>query len=194
MCKRLPVLGFRPSVRAGRPIPADCVNDYLCYSVKTTKGTPKFTPVNGLPLVPYAATSVLKPRDLCAAASIDNESVVNAAVHQETYQGKQLFCCVPPQAQVQDRFGTFSLALKGPDRFFVPTAVGLGSDPSGPPAPSAADTYLCYRAKLASGSFPKGLQVTATDMFETNRCYDVKKPKHLRAFDTGDGVVNLRRT
>jgi hypothetical protein len=77
------------------------------------------------------------------------------------------------------------LEVRKPVTLMLPTNKSLVANPS-PPGATAVDHYLCYQAKpqlkLANGTllpkFPRGLQVTVADQFQSRR-YDLKRISKL---------------
>src|SRR6185295_16129597 len=137
-------------------------------------------PVAGVTLLDQfenGTADVQKRRSLCAPANKNGEGIHDAVTHQLAYQIRPT---VPHQArvgiQVTDQFGTLTVDTRKTDRVLVPSGKTLGG-PAAPPAPGMADHYKCYTVKVAPGTskFPKGIQATVADQFQT-RLYDVRKP------------------
>jgi len=164
--------------------PEGCVDHYLCYKSKVTSGTAHFVAIPGTDLADGLETvsaTVQKPKAICPPADKNGEGIHDAATHEESYQIKSDVNHVPhTNLIVRDQFGTLQVDTVKVERLFVPTAKALGSAPAGPPAPGAADHYKCFRVKLSLNApkFPKGMQATVADQFQT-RLYDVRSPRHL---------------
>ncbi len=172
------------------------IDKFLCYKVKTTPGTPKFTAQEGLTLTDAfesGAFDAKKPQALCAPAG-PTGPVFDAATHFTGYKLK-----VSPGGpkhvpevgvEIEDMFGTRKYDTVKANRLLVPSGKALGGPAPAPPAGS--DSYKCYKVKRSDGEpkFPNNLQIALTDQFQT-RTYDIKKPVRLCApVDSGGGIVS----
>jgi hypothetical protein len=190
-------------VCSGTPTPDTCIDDFLCYRVRNTAGTPPFVLIPSVNLVDQfenADHQVQKPFHLCTPANKNAEGTIDPATHGETYRIRP----VPgsprhvPQANVKvtNQIGTIRLDTVRPDLLFVPTAKSLISSPAPPnPASHRVDHYKCYKVRVTRGTpkFPDSVFVSATDQFTSPaRSFRLKKPKHLcTAVDkNGEGVEN----
>ncbi len=171
---------------------AGVCDDRVCYRARSRQ---PFTAVSVALVDAFEseASVVRRPHALCPAASVDGAPLDDAALYQERYQSR-----TPPRARrtdvrMLDRFGTHRFRILGMNRLLVPTHVGVGSPPSGPPAAGSADALKCYRVRTAAAAprFPDGVQVLAADEFG-NRRYDVLGPHQLclAAGLNGGGLTN----
>ncbi len=171
-----------PSVcPSGSSDPSDCRDDLVCYKAATTKDTAKFLAVENFRIefgIFGTHIDVKKPKDICAPAFAPGGAHIDATTHYEAYQVKPLGSKFDHALQMTDEFGTWNLQTGKPVLLFVPSNKGLGSTPAAPTA-GVADMYGCWSAKLTSGSFPKDVQATRSDQFESARLYDVKKLKYV---------------
>jgi hypothetical protein len=190
-------------VCSGTPTPDTCIDDFLCYKVGITAGTPPFTPIPSVNLVDDFENEnhqVLKPRHLCTPANKNAEGTLDAVTHGKTYRLRG----VPgsprhvPQTNIKvtNQIGSIRLDTIRPDLLFVPTAKSLVSSPTPPnPASHRVDHYKCYKVRVTRGTpkFPDTVFVSATDQFtNTARQFRLKKPRHFcTAVDkNGEGVDN----
>jgi hypothetical protein len=156
------------------------IDHFSCYKTVPTPGTPRLQPLS-VTLEDQFETgpaTVRRSRGLCAPANKNDEGVRDADTHLATYDIR-----VPSHVQqtnvvVVDQFGTLTYDTVRPDQLLVPSAKALGG-PAGAPT-GTLDHYKCYRVRRAKNSpkFPKGMQVMATDQFQT-RLYDLRKPERL---------------
>jgi hypothetical protein len=167
------------------------IDHFLCYSAKTTKGTPKFGPLNVTLKDQFdeGAFSVKKPVSLCNPADKNNEGINDPNTHLKGYQ------ILPETVHVRvtgiivkNQFhpGGLSFDTIKPDRLLVPTAKCIddppGSCPPTLPVPdSEVDHYKCYTVHVTrrTPQFPKGIQATVVDQFNQPKLYDIKKPTRL---------------
>jgi YVTN family beta-propeller protein len=176
--------------------PAGCIDHYLCYKAKETSGTPKFIAVPGVSLIDQfdvVTAEVRKPKAICPPADKNGEGVLDEDTHALSYQVKATPAHLPQtDIEVIDQFGTLHVDTVKLDRLFVPTTKGLGGPPV-PPVAGVADHYTCYKVKVTPGTpkFPKGIQASVVDQFQT-RVYDVGKPRRLcvPVDKNGEGLVN----
>lgn len=188
--------------------PAGAPDDpMLCYVVKGSSGTPKFTPVPGVSAVDAFAGvgpdvfDLAKPALLCNPAD-DGTGIVDAATHLESYAIKPVKTepkHVPQLAvRVVNSLGELVLKTKKPDRLLLPTAIDFAITPPAPnPLLHDVDHYTCYSVKIADGQpkFPKGLQITLGDQFTAPaKIFDIKKPRRLclPTDYAGGGVKNSK--
>ena len=66
------------------------IDHYKCYSVKTTKATPKFVPVQGVKVearftAPPKNVTLTAPAMLCAPVNKNSEGIKNPSVYQMCY-------------------------------------------------------------------------------------------------------------
>jgi hypothetical protein len=180
-----------PTVTATRTPQPGVVDHYRCYTVRTTKGAPKFEPISGVRIVdPFEErfVQIQRPRALCAPADKNGEGIADAATHLEQYRIKpaKMPRHLPRTSlRLDNQFGTVFLNTVRPEELLVPTAKDLDSPPPLPdPAQHAVDHYACYKVKLTPGTLPvpAGLSVTIADQFTTPaNLYLVKKPTRLCA-------------
>jgi YVTN family beta-propeller protein/cysteine-rich repeat protein len=163
--------------------PSACLDHYLCYRAQVTLFSGGFTRVPGVGVadeLEVGTVELKKPKTLCPPANKNGEGIRDPALLMESY----LIGYAPQHIrrspiEMTDQFGTLLLDTIEPDRLLVPTTIGFGGPPAPPPA-DAANHYKCYRVKTTLGTpkFPKDVQVSVADQFET-RLYDVKKPRRL---------------
>lgn len=160
------------------PAAAAC-DTHLCYRGHS------IVPVSEAPVVLASALgdttgSVRRPRALCLPGGVDGGAVDDATLSQEAYRARLTDRRLPVDARVTDRFGTLHLRMRAGQRLLLPTHIGLGGPPSGPPSPGAANAFRCYRVGRAPGApgLPDGLQATIADAFTTRR-YELRRPKRL---------------
>ncbi|MCC6766352.1 MAG: hypothetical protein IT293_16960 [Deltaproteobacteria bacterium] len=160
--------------------PHACLDDFLCYQMKASSGAAKFSPVLGFALRETFELSadVLKTKTLCLPGDA-GDGTVDSLTHHEAYQVKAPAVAGRGTFGVVDRFGSLTVTGLKLERLLVPSNKSLSGTPSAPPA-ATADMFDCYKAKISKTTpFPKGVQVTVTDQFETARLYDVKKPTRI---------------
>ena len=185
-----PICGPQPVCLDGSTDPADCKDSFVCYKVKASKGSTPFMPGDFWhPLIERDGLNIRHPlaktADLCGPAHESSSTVLDPAMHYEIHKSKiNAF-----SGNISDQFGTWSVG-GSTSSIMVPTYTMLDADASQPPAGSS-DTYECVKAEFGQ-KFPKGIQVTVTDEFETARVYDVKKPKALchPTYEPGGRFVN----
>ncbi len=174
---------------AKHAIPPD---HFLCYTVATTKGTPKFTPKLNLSLVDQFESKTfdaVKPLHLCNPADKNSGGIQEEDTHLKSYKLKPIKDAPKhvPQTGVRvlNQFGEIFVDTIKPELLLVPSA--KEADPSQPPPdpPNLAglivDHYKCYKVKVTKGK-PKfvPLQVSVADQFTSPpKLFDVKKPLHL---------------
>jgi hypothetical protein len=190
-------------VCSGTPNADTCIDDFTCYRVRTTSGTPKFTPITSVHLVDQfedANFRVVKGRRLCTPSDKNEEGTLDAATHGESYQ----ISPVPgsprhvrrTNIRVTNQLGSIRVDTRKPDLLFVPTAKSLVSQPSPPnPGSHRVDHYKCYKVRTTPRTprFPRTVFVSYTDQFTTTaRTLRLKKPRHLctPVDKNGEGIKN----
>jgi hypothetical protein len=177
-----------------------CLDDFTCYTVRTTPGTPRFTQINGVSLVDQfeaATASVVRQQTLCAPSNKNGSGVVDPATHLVSYLIKRQ---TPRHVKrtaikVTNQLGEIRLNTVKPRSLLVPSGKSLVSSPASPnPALLNLDHYKCYRVRVTPGTpkFASGTLVQASDQFETARLLSLVKPRHLCApvDKNGEGVNN----
>ena len=190
-------------VCTGTPNPDTCIDDFACYRIRTTPGTPRFTPIASVHLVDQFEDSnfrVLKPRHLCTPSNKNDEGTLDAATHGENYVIRTATGSprhVPrTNILVTNQLGSIRLDTTKPDLLFVPTAKSLVSEPAAPnPASHRVAHYKCYRVRVTprTPKFPRTVFVNYTDQFTGSaRTLRLKKPRHLctPADKNGEGIKN----
>jgi hypothetical protein len=172
----------------GHEPPSFALDDFLCYRATTTKGTPKFEPLEVSLADQFEDKffDVKKPVSLCNPASKDGGEIIDPDTHLKGYKIKKSKGEVKHERQtgikVINRFGELFVDTIKPDRLLVPTAKSL-TKPVDPPDPEAHDVdhYKCYNVKISKGTdkFPKGIRVSIKDQFGQPKLYDVKRPSRL---------------
>jgi hypothetical protein len=166
------------------PPPEPVLDSFLCYKVKTTKGSAPFAP-GAVTLVDdfeSRSTSIVKPVALCNPASQDGGGIEDEETHLAAFQIKSLEKHEKRTGVlVQNVLGSLLLDTVKEERLLVPSAKSL-EGPATPPEAPPVDHFKCYKAKVSKGAakFPKGVQVTLSDQFDPKqRSFDVKKPTKL---------------
>jgi uncharacterized delta-60 repeat protein len=172
------------------PPAAGACDDHVCYRARNEAAvsatslalTDAFADVSGV---------VRRPQGLCPAASVEGGAVDDSGLYLERYRLRAMPRRRRQELRITDRFGTHRLRPVGADRFLVPTRVGMGAPPPGPPAPGSGDALTCYRVRATQGGFPSGIQVLADDALGS-RVYDVVGPRRvcLAADVNGGGTTN----
>jgi hypothetical protein len=162
---------------------AVCLDSFLCYKAKPTKGGPGFAARNATLSGPFEplTVAVQKPATLCLPAQLDGTPAGDSATHLEGYKAKPSVKPLRPAGlSATTAFGTHLLDTLKVDRLLVPTAKSL-TKPLVGPGDTQVDAFECYTVKASKGSpkFPKGTQADIADQFEAARTFDLKKPKHL---------------
>lgn len=171
------------------------LDHYLCYTVKTTPGTPKFerpAPVTLKDQFEEVTAEVLKPVSLCTPVDKNAEGIVDQATHLEGYQIKQPKAARVRGLEVENQFnpvlnGVLVVNTTQPDRLLVPTAKSLASEPPAPnPAAHEVDHYKCYKVREDKASeFAPIKSVSLKDQFievqlgGSSKLFDLKKPTRL---------------
>lgn len=112
------------------PDPGDAVDHFTCYTVKTTKGTPRFAKNTRVDVVDdfESRTYALKrPSRLCVPTSPNGEGIVNAADHLLCYRAKRLEGEAKAMKRTgmihtRDRFGDERLDSREAKELCVPAA------------------------------------------------------------------------
>ena len=190
--------GNYPQVYSGDYFAIALSDNFMCYKVKTTPDTPKFDKQENLAISDAFESGnfdAKKPAALCAPGSKDGSTVTDSATHLEAYKLKASSGEPKHVPQlgitVEDAFGTLTLDTVKPNRLLVPSGKALGG-PAALPSGSV-DHFKCYKVKISDGApkFPKHVQATVTDQFQTSRLYDIKKPVRLCVpADTGGGILH----
>ena len=173
---------------------------FLCYKVKLSKGTPKFTRISGISLVDRFEEKdfdILKPRSLCTPANKNNEGVIDEEIHLTGYKIKKSRGVSRSLRQsrvaLRNQFGTTFVDTTKPDLLLVPSAKSLQGPIDQPdPASHGVDHFKCSKVKLSRGvRFPMGIQVNVADQFGNKR-YGLKKPSRLctPVDKNGEGINN----
>jgi hypothetical protein len=184
-----------------------CLDEFLCYTARTTSGSPKFVPVPGLPLadaIESGPFDVKKPGHVCTPADMNGGGTVDAATHLESYRLRLPFGALPHVSQtgieVTNQLGTIIVDTKRAALLLVPTAKSLVASPP-PPDPLAHDVdhYKCYKVRKSKGTpaFPKGVQVAVGDQFTSPpKVLDVKRARLLclPVDKNGEGIRNAARS
>jgi len=160
-----------------------CLDPFLCYKAKPTKGGPGFAGGGAILEGPIESleVTVKKPAALCLPADLDGAPAEDDVTHLEAYAIKPATAPMRlGNLAVTTAFGTLVLDTVKVDRLLVPTAKSL-SEPPVAPAAGLVDIFQCYTVKVTKGTakFPKGVQAELADQFEAARTLDLKKPKRL---------------
>ena len=182
----------------GTPSGVGCVNPFVCYKSKPTKGFPKFGGASAVSLsddLESGSFDIKNQFELCVPAAVNNVGVLDPGIRQVAYKLR------PASGQpkhvkqtgivVQDHFGIRSYDTKKAELLLAPANLSLVSPPSAPGI-GDADYFKCYKVKLTKGQpqFPRS-RATATDEFE-DRFYDVFSPRRLcyPADKDGQGITD----
>lgn len=162
-----------------------CVNPFVCYKMRTTKGFPKFSGASSVSLadeIESGSFDVKTQFELCLPAEVNNVEILDPNIRHLMYKLKKSSGEPKHVKQtgivVQDQFGVRSYDTKKAEMILAPTHLDTGGFP-GAPASNVADHFKCYKVKLTKGQkqFPRS-HVKATDEFE-DRFYDVFGPRRL---------------
>jgi hypothetical protein len=169
-----------------------CLDPFLCYKAKTTKGTAAFAPQEVALADPLemADATLKKALAICRPSELDAGDPYDRDAQLEAYQIKSaLPHAKQSQIEVTTAFGTLSLDTVKPDQLLVPTSLGEGGVP-GALTDSRVDPFKCYKVKVTKGTpkLPKGVQASVENFFDTARTFDVKKPKRLCLAADQDGA------
>jgi hypothetical protein len=168
---------------------AEHLDHFLCYTVKASKGSPKFTPITGLSLddqFEQGLFSVTAMSVLCVPAQKESEPLTNPEIHLMGYaiKGATVQATGVPRTNrtVVNQLGALTVNVGAAGRLLVPSLKSLDSDP-GPPDPNSHDVdhFKCYAVTLSSGSaaFPKGIQKFVVDQFNQGKIYSVTGPVRI---------------
>ena len=170
------------------PLTAAVLDDFVFYQAKISKGAPKleaFGPVELDDLFERAAYDVTGIAALGVPAGKNGAGTFDATTHLASYRFKRRKSSGKfvklPDAAIRNACGNLLVTLVKPDTLLVP----VKNDPTIAPDPatSQVDHFVCYKAKAQKkrtfdgtpvSVLPKGVQVEATDHFQTRR-YDLKK-------------------
>jgi hypothetical protein len=180
--------------------PDSCLDDFNCYKVKPTSGTPRFVALPGISLVDQFETvtaTALKPKMLCPPANKNNEGLIDTATHLESYQIRQTPRHVRrTHVKVSNQLGDLFVDTVKADTLLVPTAKDLLANPAPPNSSSIqVDHYKCYRIRVSAGTlpFPTPTTVSVEDQFESPpKLLSLKRPRHLcnPVDKNGEGIKN----
>jgi|GEM_PF-2982953 len=151
---------------------------FLFYSIKPDAKLPRFGPVKLMDQFGTLMVNVSLGRRLGLPADKNGEGIVDAVSHLFEYTIKPTKGAERFQAQtnvlVDNQCGSYSVTVRRPRSLLLPT--GKSHDTAAlPPVPTSLDHFLCYDVKLEGQRLPKGLQVTVSDQFQSDRRYDLKK-------------------
>jgi hypothetical protein len=184
------VPGPRAAAQQG---PFDLPDDhFLCYKGKTQPGDLVLPAGLQATLADQFEADKLydieKPRGICNPVDKNGEGIVDAVTHLTPYD-VQAAAGEPAHVPVESvrllsQFGEITVNTIKEERVLLPANKDADGGPVTVPQSQAheVDHYKCYRVRVAPGSppFPKDLQVTLEDQFETPaKLYDVKKPRLL---------------
>jgi hypothetical protein len=163
------------------PVPASCKDSYLCYRGSPTKGFATFRPVYAHGANdPFGPTSIdlRTPQVLCVPSNIEGDAIAAPDTHMVGYLGRtRQPTTMPPEVDIVDRFGTFTMIPDGIGRFFAPSGFNLDAPASAPPA-EIADHRVCYRVKRAAPDIPRNTTIEIGNQLEA-KDYIVSRPRHL---------------
>lgn len=159
---------------------------FLCYDVKASKGSAKFSPVPNTQIEDAfedLTFTVSQSRELCNPAEGATDSVdLGSLIHFNRYQitvPKKTPRSAPEDVTVENQFGTIEVDAIIGDKFLVPANKSLAQPPAAPENPGI-DHFKCYDVKLHKGSTFTKQQVTLTDQFTGGpKTFDVLGPAHL---------------
>jgi hypothetical protein len=185
---------------------ATCLDHFFCYSVKPTKGSPKFAPKPNVHIVDLFEDLVFTVvestpadnRELCNPVDKNGEGIIDDRTHLDVYQllaPKKAVRAKEKNIPVTTQFGTVQVDLVLGDKLFVPAAKDLVSPPAAPDfLAHGVDHFKCYDVKRSKGvKPPKGLTVTLDDQFTPGaKAFAVLEIEHLctAADKNGEGVKN----
>lgn len=180
-----------------------CLDDFVAYKVKTSTGSTRPTPVNGVTLVDSfdsGTFDAVRTKLFGVPADKNGEGIVDAATHLKFYSIR----ATPgsprhtPQTNilVHNQLGDLRVDTIRPDYLLVPAAKNLSVDPS-PPAFNShnVDHYKCYKVRVTLGTprFPERVFVDFTDQFTSPaKQLRVRRPRHLctPVDKNGSGIKN----
>ena len=177
-----------------------CIDDFTCYTVRTTPGTPRFTSVPGVSLedqLEAVTATVVRQQAICLPSDKNAEGVVDSATHLVTYLIKRQS---PKHIKrtailVENQLGPIRLNTVKPRLLLVPSSKSLVSSPPAPsPGASNVEHYKCYRVRVTKGTpkFASGTIVQTSDQFENARSVSLIKPRYLctPVDKNGEGIKN----
>jgi len=163
------------------------IDNFLCYTARTTTGTPPFSPIDRVTLVDSfnsVTVKVRRPQRLCAAADV-GAGIFDPAALLESYRVRTLGGPFVRERglRMTNLLGTFVVDTFKSYRVFMPTGEGNAD------AAPGANPYGCYATRLSRGQkFPKGLRLTVGAQFTPQpKIFKVKKPNRLCAPVSVDG-------
>lgn len=159
---------------------------FLCYTAKTTKGTPGFDAVPDISLADDLGAGTFdarKPKLLCAATTPGGDDDLRLTA----YQLKASHGTPKPAARtgivVQDQLGTLTLDASRPELLALPATPGAGPVPAG-------EDFTCWKVKVSRGTapFPADVQVTAASALTVPaKTFAVTRPRRLCVATDRDG-------
>jgi hypothetical protein len=170
------------------------LDDFQCYKSRTTRNTPKFTPIPGIKLIDrftlmgsppgYLTVDTRKMNNLCAPADVNGQDP-SAPTHPDHETGYQMrvakntapFARVLNQKVLNTEFGMLQLDVLKPAQLLMATSKDLIAPP---PLLATSDNFSCYKVRTSRGT-PKFVPVTGVtiqDQFGL-RTMTVKKPTLL---------------
>lgn len=179
-----------PVTMAAASVAVEASDAFVCAKGKVSKGTPPFTPIEGLAVSDAfgaGTADVKKLAEVCAPADL-GAGLLDPSTYLSAFKIKATTVALPQGVTVRDRFGTLTLDAKKSFQLLAPTALGTV-----PPAAAAVDDFACYKAKTAKGTpkLAKGLQVDVASAFLPDRTLAVKALKLLCvSADVGAGRKN----
>lgn len=173
-----------------------CVNPFVCYKTRGSRGFPKFAGAARVSLADDLESGEfdLKAQfELCVPAAVNDLEVLDADIRRIAYKIR------PSKGEpkhvkqtgllVQDAFGVHAFDTKKAEMVLAPAHLSLVSPPTAP-APAVADYFKCYKARYTKGRarFPRS-RAKATEEFE-DRFYDIFEPRRLcfPADEGGQGI------
>ena len=171
----------------GLPLAEATLDEFLCYSTVTTKGTAKFVSLRGVVLpdaIDQGHFDIRSPNELCSPADREGAAIIDPSIHLERYQLTR-WRGEAPYRRVTRRtttaLGSVSLDATRPVALLVPSAENAIVPPAVPSA-SEVGSYKCYKVKVTpkTAKFPKDARLRLTDgLSAPGRGFSVKRPKHL---------------
>jgi hypothetical protein len=183
-----------------------CLDDFLCYKAKETKGTPKLpilTNANALNLADQFESGSFDGdffKQLCTPADKNGEGVVDDETH---LRGRLIRAnpASPPfvrrnNVRVSNQFGFFFVDVIRREQLLTPANKSLTPPPPPPPDPQTnlIDHFKCYKVKRTGSKFVP-LTVTISDQFRPTQTFTVVKPKRLcnPVDKNGEGIKKQTR-
>jgi hypothetical protein len=176
---------------------------FLCYTAATVRGDLVLPSSLRVTLTDQfedgVEYDVRRPHGLCNPAETNGEGIVDGVTHLTQYRIRAVKG-VPRHVhqpvrdlRIFNRFGTIVVDTLAEERLLLPAA----TDPAGGPVVELdaqahdVDSFKCYRVRASS--FPKGLEVSVEDQFESQaKRYVVGRPRLLCApvDKDGEGIKN----